>query len=39
MPVRSFIKNFRHEFEHFIQYKRPLVADLNNEPGVDHGTN
>lgn len=39
MPVRSFIKHFRHEFEHFIQYKRPLVAGLSTEPGVEHGTN
>ncbi|HYA59233.1 MAG TPA: NADH-quinone oxidoreductase subunit NuoF [Burkholderiaceae bacterium] len=27
MPVRSFIKNFRAEFEHHIEHKRCLVAD------------
>ncbi|HYA66437.1 MAG TPA: NADH-quinone oxidoreductase subunit NuoF [Burkholderiaceae bacterium] len=27
MPVRSFIKNFRVEFEHHIEHKRCLVAD------------
>ena len=27
MPVRSFIKNFRSEFEHHIEHKRCLVAD------------
>jgi NADH-quinone oxidoreductase subunit F len=27
MPVRSFIKNFRAEFEHHVEHKRCLVAD------------
>jgi len=27
MPVRSFVKHFRHEFEHYIQHGRSLVAD------------
>ncbi len=26
MPVRSFLKHFRHEFIHYIEYKRSLVA-------------
>ncbi|MFO7953967.1 NADH-quinone oxidoreductase subunit NuoF [Thioalkalivibrio sp.] len=27
MPVRSFVKHFRHEFEHYIQHGRSPVAD------------
>jgi NADH-quinone oxidoreductase subunit F len=26
MPVRSFVKHFRHEFEHYIQHGRSMVA-------------
>lgn len=26
MPVRSFLKHYRHEFEHYIQYGKSLVA-------------
>ena len=26
MPVQSFLKHYRHEFEHFIEHKRSLVA-------------
>jgi NADH-quinone oxidoreductase subunit F len=27
MPVQSFIKHYRHEFEHYIQHGRSMVAD------------
>ncbi|TVQ72290.1 MAG: NADH oxidoreductase (quinone) subunit F [Chromatiaceae bacterium] len=27
MPVRSFVKHFRHEFQHYIEHGRSLVAD------------
>ncbi|MDN3518845.1 NADH-quinone oxidoreductase subunit NuoF [Aquisalimonas lutea] len=26
-PVQSFLKHYRHEFEHYIQYKRSMVED------------
>ena len=25
MPVRSFLKHFRHEFEHYVEHKRSMV--------------
>ncbi|MBA3731575.1 MAG: NADH-quinone oxidoreductase subunit F, partial [Gammaproteobacteria bacterium] len=31
MPVRSFIKHFRHEFEHYIEHGRSIVADTPKE--------
>jgi NADH-quinone oxidoreductase subunit F len=31
MPVKSFIENFRHEFEHYIEQGRSVVADLPKE--------
>ena len=27
MPVWSFIKHFRHEFEHYVEHKRPIVEN------------
>ena len=27
MPVRSFVKHYRHEFEYYIAHKRSLVAE------------
>jgi len=26
MPVRSFVKHYRHEFAYYIEYKRSMVA-------------
>jgi NADH-quinone oxidoreductase subunit F len=26
MPVRSFVKHFRHEFEHYIEHGRSIAA-------------
>jgi NADH-quinone oxidoreductase subunit F len=31
MPVRSFVKHFGHEFEHYIQHGRSMVADAPKE--------
>jgi NADH-quinone oxidoreductase subunit F len=31
MPVKSFIENFRHEFEYYIEQGRSVVADLPKE--------
>jgi NADH-quinone oxidoreductase subunit F len=32
LPVKSFIKHFRHEFVHHIEHKRCLVQDADSEP-------
>jgi NADH-quinone oxidoreductase subunit F len=29
MPMRSFLERYRHEFEHYIEHKRPLVAEAS----------
>ena len=31
MPVRSFIKHFRHEFEHYIEHGKSMVAGASNK--------
>lgn len=31
MPVRSFVKHYRHEFEYYIEHKRSLVAEKLGE--------
>jgi NADH-quinone oxidoreductase subunit F len=31
MPVRSFVKHFRHEFEHYIEHGKSMVAGASNK--------
>lgn len=39
MPVRSFIKHFRPEFENLIQNKSPISAHKDMQSGETHGSN
>jgi NADH-quinone oxidoreductase subunit F len=32
MPVRSFVRHFRHEFEHYIEHGHSLVANATSSP-------
>jgi NADH-quinone oxidoreductase subunit F len=31
MPVRSFVKHYRHEFEHYIEHGKSMVAGATNK--------